>query len=400
MGARGKLPGILGGILCAITFVAGSQFLAYFPRPILGGLLFFLGLDFFSDWIIAGWSRLSRTDYAVVVLILVVIATTNFLVGVGVGLVVMVTLFVVNYSRIHIVHHTLSGAEMHSSVERCAYHRRALAEHLGSRVYIMELQGFIFFGTSNILLEQIRTRLLDSNQPKINYLILDFCRVDGIDSSVAISFIKAKQFADAQGFTLVLTGLSPKMKILLEKERLFSDAKVKLFSDLDHGLEWCEEQLLDQERVTGLHTPVTLSAQLADNGFARANTKRLMEFLERKQFPAGEILIRQGEPANQLYFLEMGSVSIYLEVNQGPRVRLLTLGLGTAVGELGLYLGNKSTTSVITDTPVTAYRLTITALAEMKKKEPELAAEFNEFIARLLSERLAATTRTLEAVLR
>jgi CRP-like cAMP-binding protein len=50
--------------------------------------------------------------------------------------------------------------------------------------------------------------------------------------------------------------------------------------------------------------------------------------------------------------------------------------------------------------PVTAYRLTRTALSEMKEKEPDLAVTFHEFAARLLSERLAATTRTLEAVLR
>jgi hypothetical protein len=36
----------------------------------------------------------------------------------------------------------------------------------------------------------------------------------------------------------------------------------------------------------------------------------------------------------------------------------------------------------------------------MRKQEPELAAAFHEFIVRLLSERLVATTQTLEAVLR
>ena len=55
---------------------------------------------------------------------------------------------------------------------------------------------------------------------------------------------------------------------------------------------------------------------------------------------------------------------------------------------------------MIADSPVTAYRLTRAALAEMKAQEPELAATFHEFAARLLCERLAATTRTLEAVLK
>jgi SulP family sulfate permease len=149
-----------------------------------------------------------------------------------------------------------------------------------------------------------------------------------------------------------------------------------------------------------LHMPVTLGAQLADSGFEKSNTKRLLNYLERVTFNAGEILIRQGDDADHMYFVEMGSVSVYLELGNQKRVRLQTLGLGTAIGEPALYLGTTSTASVIADIPVTAYRLTRTALSEMKEKEPELAATFHEFAARLLSERLTSITRTLEAVLK
>ena len=124
-----------------------------------------------------------------------------------------------------------------------------------------------------------------------------------------------------------------------------------------------------------------------------------MNYLERVEFKEGEILIHQGDEVDRMYFIEMGSVSVYLELGS-EQVRLQTLGLGTAIGEPGLYLGATSTSSVIADMPVTAYRLTRAALFEMKQKEPELAATFHEFAARLLSERLTATTRTLEAVLR
>ncbi len=175
---------------------------------------------------------------------------------------------------------------------------------------------------------------------------------------------------------------------------------MRIFPDLDHGLEWCEERLLEIEQITTLHVPVTLGAQLADSGFEKANTARLMEFLERVNVEEGEYLIRQGEEADELYFIERGPVSVYLEIERGERVRLQTLGLGTTVGELGLYLGTTSPASVIADSPVTAYRLTRTALSEMKEREPALAATFHEFVAYLLSERLAATTRALEAVLK
>ena len=46
MGARGRLPGLVAGAICAVMLMAGSALLAFFPKPILGGLLFFLGLDF------------------------------------------------------------------------------------------------------------------------------------------------------------------------------------------------------------------------------------------------------------------------------------------------------------------------------------------------------------------
>ena len=93
-------------------------------------------------------------------------------------------------------------------------------------------------------------------------------------------------------------------------------------------------------------------------------------------------------------------MSVYLELESGQRVRLQTLGLGTIVGELGLYLDTTRTASVVADSPAIAYRLTRTALSEMKAREPELAADFHEFAVRLLSERLVATDRALEAVLR
>ncbi len=400
VGAKGKLVGIITGIMCAVIFLLAAPLLAYLPRPLLGGLLFFLGLDFLVEWLVEGWRKLSRSDYAVVVLILIAIAVSNFLFGVLVGLIAAIVLFVINYSRINIVHHSLSGAEVRSNFERCTYHQRVLTK-LGQSIHIFELQGFIFFGTANALLEQIQVRVKDEAQSPSRYIILDFRRVTGLDSSAALSFIKGRQMTETRGITLVLTNISESIQNQFKLEGMFENtSNVCVFEDLDHGLEWCEEQLLEIERVTTLHTPVTLSAQLADSGFERANTKRLMNYLERVTFAQGETLIRQGDEADRLYFIEMGIVSVYLDLANQKRVRLQTLGLGTAVGEAGLYLGTTCATSVIAELPVTAYRLTRSALSEMKQKEPELAATFHEFSARLLSERLTSITRTLEAVLK
>jgi SulP family sulfate permease len=363
-------------------------------------LLLFLGLDFLVDWVIGGWSKLSRPDYAVVLLILVVIAAAGFLVGVGVGLVAMLILFVLNYSRINVVHHSLSGAEMGSNVERCAYHRRQLKE-LGAMTHVFELRGFIFFGTANALLVRIRARVNDPDQPLVRFLILDFRRVIGLDSSAMLSFTKVRQLAEAHDTTVLLTNISDKMRRQFRQSGLLdSEERVRVFPDLDRGLEWCEDQSLEMAGVTLVDVPIVLRAQLADSGFNRHSTDRLMEFLERLQVPKGEYLVRQGEEADELYFIEQGMVSIYLELEDGRRLRLRTVGMGTVVGELGLYLGTIRTASIIADWPTTAYRLTRRALFQMRDRDPELAADFHELVARLQAERLVANTRALEAVLR
>ena len=122
----------------------------------------------------------------------------------------MIVLFVLNYSRINVVHHALSGAEMTQQRRALRLPPAGTGEDLGQHIYILELQGFIFFGTANALLEQIRARVADTEQPPVRYIILDFRRVTGLDSSAVLSFVKGKQLAEAQDITLVLTHISGK----------------------------------------------------------------------------------------------------------------------------------------------------------------------------------------------
>jgi len=78
--------------------------------------------------------------------------------------------------------------EWRGNVERYAYHRRVLSEP-GRHIFILKLQGFIFFATANALLEQIRARVIDAEQPQVRYIILDFWRVTGLDSSQTLEAV-------------------------------------------------------------------------------------------------------------------------------------------------------------------------------------------------------------------
>jgi SulP family sulfate permease len=400
MGARSRLVGFVLAAVCGIVLWLGGSLLSYLPNLVLGGLLLFVGLDFLVTWVYDSWFKLPITDYLILVLILIVINTIGFLEGVGLGLVLAVILFAVDYSRINVVKHTLTGATFHSNVSRPRLHQQLLRRK-GDWLYILELQGFIFFGTAQKILDMIRQRIDNRDLPPLHFLVLDFRLVNGFDSSAVFGFAKMKQLTEARGLTLIFTHLSPKMQRQMKKEILQEGEKrsLQVFADLDHGIEWCEDQMITTfESLDFGATTLTLMKQLEKALPPSVSASRLMSYFEEKKVEQGEYLIRQGEES-ALYFVESGQVTVQLEDGDGKITRLRTMRSGTVVGELGLYLRQKASASVIADEACTLFYLPAKKLEEMENDAPEIASALHKFIAGILSERLIDTNDALQALI-
>ena len=395
----GRLVGIVAGLVCAGVLALGGSFLSLFPRVVVGGLLLFLGLAFLVEWVYDARSKLPRADYAVVVLILVVIAVFGFLAGVAVGLVVAVGLFVVDYSRTDVVKHAFSGGSYRSKVDRDPQQLDALREK-GDEVFILELQGFLFFGSANSLLDRIRARALDLGQSPLSFLVLDFRRVSGLDSSAVLAFIKVHRLAEGQGFTLVVTGLSSALRAQLERGGFSESALhgLRVFPDLDHAVQWWEDRLLDDQAV-GQGESRPLQTLLNDGLGLAVDVERLLPYLEPLDLPAGHEVIQQGDRSTDLYLVESGRLTAVLTPTEGDAVRLRTMAPGTVVGELAMYLGTARIASVVTEEASRLYRLTAQALEAMERVDPELAGALHRALARLLAQRLTDSLRTMEALL-
>lgn len=397
-GSRGHLPSLTAAAVIVFTLFIGFGSLAYFPKAILGGLLLFLGIDFLNEWVISSLKRFSLIEYGVVFLILIVIASTDFLIGVGVGLIAMIIMFVVSYSRVSVVQHVLSGAQILSNVERNAIEQRELARH-GERIYIVELRGFLFFGTANSMVDLIRDRISEKTKQPPKFVLIDFKHVIGLDSSAALSFVKTEQLAKKNDFKMVLTNASITHQKRLQNGGLSSDCEwVCYFTDMDRGLEWCEEHILELAEGDEFALSGDLHSQLCELGFNSNLALRLPDYLEPVMIKPGERLIRQGQPANALYYIETGEVSVYLEREDSDPIRLRNISVGATVGEMGFYTGTIRTASVIAEKLTTAHKLDLNALTKMTHEDPELASGFHRWIAQLLSQRLAMATRTIEAL--
>lgn len=393
MGGRSRLAACVAAIVCLCAMIFGDTLVSFFPTPILGGLLMLLGFDFLMNWLYQTWFKLPILSYLTIVLIALVMVAVGVLQGVALGLGLAVVAFAVEYSRVRIVRHTLSGANFQSKVNRPRVEEQFLRQN-GERVYILELQGYIFFGTANKLLDQVCQRIAAA--PKVDFVILDFRMVFGLDSSAALSFSRLKQVAQQHQIVLVFTHLSPQIRKLLDKD-LFSakdSAAWRIFPDLDHGLEWCEDQILAGGPKA---EPLTLMAELRKS--LTIAPERLMRYFEPIEVQGGECIIRQGAPTPGLYFVESGLATVQLECGPHTQVRLRTLHPGTVVGEMGLYLDCDTSASVYANETTTLFHLSPAKLKEMEADAPEVAAALHKLIARTMGEKLRDTTDSLRAIL-
>lgn len=143
LGGQSRITGLIAAGICVLAAMIGVTLLAYFPKIIIGSLLLYLGIGFLYEWVIEGFFKLPKIDFAIVLIILVITMIAGFLQAVALGLLLAVILFVVSYSQVDVVHHELDAATFRSRVARSRIEEIALINN-GQRVFILQLQGFIF----------------------------------------------------------------------------------------------------------------------------------------------------------------------------------------------------------------------------------------------------------------
>jgi sulfate permease, SulP family len=399
LGGSNRLVGGLVAGICLAMVLGGAPLLSFIPKFILVGIPLLLGIEFFHEWLYQAWFKFSRSDYAIIVLILLVTATAGYLQGISVGLIAAIVLFVVNYSRLTITKRIASGAYLYSNVLRTS-EEVELLQNEGEQTYVIELQGLIFFGTANKLLNQIRDRIDHPEQTPVRFVLLDFRLVSGLDASAVLSFAKLKQVAGAKQIHLIFTNLSPEAQQRLQQGECLDkdDPLCHIFEDLDRGLEWCETQILRNANSAALEVH-SLVDHLESSFVDPSQVERLMRHLQSRQLTEGEHLFHQGDPFDGLFFVGSGQVSVVLELENGQTKRIRTYTVGNTIGEIGLYRRTIRMASVVADKPSTMYFLPTEAFEKIESSDPLLASNIHRFIVNLLAERLSHREQELKNLL-
>jgi sulfate permease, SulP family len=395
MSVNARVAGLVGALVPLAGVVFGAPVIELIPRIIVGGVLVFLGLAFLVEWVWDKRKSLPPLEHGVVLVILaMIIASGRFLPGVVLGLVLAVVLFAVSYGRIENVREVAFGETYHSNVDRPAAERTALRD-AGELVQILRVNGFMFFGSANGLLERIRKRL---ERGQLRYLVIDLRRGTGVDSSAAAAFVKVFYLAEAHGFQLVIAGASDAVREQLARGGVAaSDGLVWFAPDLDRGLQRCEDGLL-AEATLATTTSGDRSPDAKGNGPA-GMPPELSRYLDRVELEAGTVLLRQDEPPGDVFVLESGMLEAETETADGMRVRLRTMHPGVVVGEIALYTGVSRTADVVTSAPSVVLRLSRSSIERLEAEDPELAAALHRWLAWTVANRLGDTMRTFDALL-
>ena len=402
-GAATRLSGVFAGSICLIVLFVNPKLAGYLSRPVMGGTLMWLGMRLLQEWLIKGYRKLAHPDYALVVLMwLLVVYTNKFVVGPVVGALAACLIFAVNYSRVSLVRNDFTCNEYPSKVQRSAEETQVIRAR-GQQFWVLRLRGYLFFGSIVGLVNQIQDRIRASYVTKpqlkpLRVLVLDFRYVNGMDSSAALSLVKLRQIIEERKMQLVFTSLQFEMERILRREGCIDDKVVLVQKDLDEALEWCEKAAMDLEpslHRVDLPFPQRLGLEFGSVALA----ERFLSYVDRIQLREGEYLFKQGDASGASYVVESGRLSIVFERGENhPKLLLRSVTGNTTIGEMGLYRQTMRSASVVAQTDSVIHRLTRAALDRMEIEQPKVAAAFHTYVIRTLAERLHQMDQTISAL--
>ncbi len=113
-------------------------------------------------------------------------------------------------------------------------------------------------------------------------------------------------------------------------------------------------------------------------------------FLTRHEIRAGDLLIKQGDADRTMYFLEQGSLQIFVTGGPPGSNRIAILRAGSVVGEPGLFGDSPRMANVEAMTPCAVWALRGPRLEELAQRQPALVLELLRAAGGVMATRMRA----------
>jgi SulP family sulfate permease len=399
-GGTTRRSGMIEGALALLVFLALGRFIAWVPIAALAGVLLVVGYRMFdrnSFHLLR--SRKTILDFVVIVVVIVVAESISLIAASGVGIGLAILLFIREQVGGSVVRRKTYGDRMFSKQVRLP-EERAVLERRGGRTVIFELQGSLFFGTT----DQLYTAL-DPELKTCDYLILDFTRVQSIDLTAAHMLEQIEDIlADRDAF-LLFSHLPRNVPTGQDMQEYFDQVGVVrrkhhafTFGELDDALAWVENRILEAERVErALEQALDLHDISIFEGRKRETLAALESCMETRSYKAGEKIFSAGEQSDALYLIRRGTVRIVLPLNSGFH-HLATFGRGDFFGEMAFLDHEPRSANAVADTDAELFLLSRRRFDSLAEEHRVLALKLLERLATVLAIRLRHANAELRAL--
>ena len=288
------------------------------------------------------------------------------------------------------------GDLVHSNRLRTPYEREVLARQ-GDKVAVLEAQGALFFGSTEQLLRRIAQLAAETR-----YVVVDFKRVHLADASAHKLIARAARSIADSGAELVFASIAddgPLGTLARELGAQEERRAVRIFSDTDAALEWCEDRLLAGSSK-GSGTKFALSELDLLKGLSAEDYRLIEPIVRPLVFEKGEVIIREGAEAKLFFVVARGTVSVQIRVQgqNGRKKRVASIGPGLSFGEMALLDGGKRSADIVADEKVICYGLAVDQLVELAAEHPNIMITILRNLTRDFSERLRHANEAISAL--
>ncbi|MBF0162289.1 MAG: SLC26A/SulP transporter family protein, partial [Magnetococcales bacterium] len=372
------------------------------PIAALAGILIVVAFRMF-DWHSFQLLRQKSTllDFFVIAAVVVVALRFNLIAASGTGIGLAMLLFLREQVRSSVVRRLVHGDQISSKRIRQPEEKEILTAQ-GAATTICEIQGNLFFGTTDQLFTQ-----LEPTMHQCRYLILDMRRVQSVDFTAVHMLEQIEATLKDRGAHLLFCNLPVNLSSGQDLRSYFAQMglvhadTLSLFSTLDEALVWVENQILQEHNLASaptapplaLHEIPLLKGLETETAFAD-----LQAVVEERSYRTDERLFRQQDEGDEIFIIRRGAVRIQLPMANGTHRVVAVFGRGHFIGDMAFLDHHRRSTDAVADSPTDVYILSRKRFNKLTDKHPHLGHKVFARIAKALSGRLRHTNAELSAL--
>jgi SulP family sulfate permease len=241
-GGKTKISGIIAGVLLLFVLLGLGSLVGIIPQAVLAGILITVGISIIDYKGFRHIRTIPKADAIIMVTVLLLTVFIGLLEAVAIGMVLAAILFMKDISDV--IERRAEVTPLRDFSREISWEDEGdIIDRIGHLVYIKHLDGPLFFGFSSRFSEMVKAL------PDIKVVIIRMSKVPYIDQTGLYAMEEAIQDLQAQGITVIFTGLHGQPEDMFRRINLIPGLvpEVYNFARYKDAAYWLQKHLRDND---------------------------------------------------------------------------------------------------------------------------------------------------------